>query len=118
MSILVTGANGTIGSLVVQGLARQGAEVQALVRSAGRTALPPGVAEVVADLTDVPSMRRALSGVRTPFLLNAVTPDEVTQALLALSLAAERPAGAAGHRGLGPVSHAHRLGGRGDGRHA
>ena len=89
MSILVTGSNGTIGSLVVQGLARQGASVKALVRQAGKAALPAGVAEVVGDLTDIASMRTALSGVRTLFLLNAVTPDEVTQALLTLSLARE-----------------------------
>jgi len=89
MSILVTGATGTIGSLVVQGLARQGATVKALVRKAGKAALPAGVAEVVGDLTDVASIRHALSGVRTLFLLNAVTPDEVTQALQALSLARE-----------------------------
>jgi uncharacterized protein YbjT (DUF2867 family) len=50
-------------------------------------AFPAGVTEVVADLTDVPSMRAALSSVRTLFLLNAVTPDEVTQALIALNLA-------------------------------
>ncbi|NEL80782.1 MAG: NmrA family NAD(P)-binding protein, partial [Xanthomonas perforans] len=42
-----------------------------------------------ADLTDVASMRAALSSVRTLFLLNAVTPDEVTQALIALNLAKE-----------------------------
>ncbi|HEY1398930.1 SDR family oxidoreductase [Roseateles sp.] len=88
-SILVTGASGTIGSLVVQGLARRGASVKALVRKAGKAQLPAGVAEVVADLSDIPSMRRALSGVRTLFLLNAVTPDEVTQGLQTLSLARE-----------------------------
>jgi uncharacterized protein YbjT (DUF2867 family) len=86
MSILVTGATGTIGSLVVQRLAAAGADVKALVRQPGKLA---GVAEVVGDLTDVPSMRTALSSVRTLFLLNAVTPDEVTQALIALNLARE-----------------------------
>ncbi|GAB3253522.1 SDR family oxidoreductase [Chitinimonas naiadis] len=89
MSILVTGATGTIGSLVVQGLAKQGATVKALVRQAGKANLPAGASEVVGDLTDVAAMRVALGGVRTLFLLNAVTPDEVTQALLALSLARE-----------------------------
>ncbi|QSI32142.1 NAD(P)H-binding protein [Variovorax sp. RKNM96] len=89
MSILVTGATGTIGSLVVQGLARAGAEVSAFVRTPGKQSFPAGVKEVVGDLTDVPSMRAALSSVRTLFLLNAVTPDEVTQALVALSLARE-----------------------------
>jgi hypothetical protein len=33
------------------------------------------------------AMRNALSGVSTLFLLNAVVPDEVTQALIALNLA-------------------------------
>ena len=89
MSILVTGATGTIGSLVVQGLASAGAEVSAFVRTPGKQSFPAGVKEVVGDLTDVPSMRAALSSVRTLFLLNAVTPDEVTQALVALSLARE-----------------------------
>lgn len=89
MSILVTGAAGTIGSLITQGLADAGAEVKALVRQPGKRAFPAGVTEVVADLTDVASMRGALSSVRTLFLLNAVTPDEVTQALIALNLAKE-----------------------------
>ncbi|WLG93963.1 NmrA family NAD(P)-binding protein [Pseudomonas sp. FP198] len=89
MSILVIGATGTIGSLVTQGLADAGAEVKALVRQTGKRAIPAGVTEVVADLTDVPSLRAALSSVRTLFLLNAVTPDEVTQALITLNLAQE-----------------------------
>jgi uncharacterized protein YbjT (DUF2867 family) len=44
---------------------------------------------LVGDLTDVASLRAAMSPVRTLFLLNAVTPDEVTQALVALNLARE-----------------------------
>ncbi len=89
MTILVTGATGTIGSLVVQGLAAAGAQVQAFVRQPGRQRLPAGVGEVVGDLTDVASLRQALSTARTLFLLNAVTPDEVTRALVALNLARE-----------------------------
>ncbi|AOY61005.1 NmrA family NAD(P)-binding protein [Xanthomonas citri pv. glycines] len=89
MSILVTGATGTVGSLVTQGLANAGAQVKALVRQQGKRPFPAGVTEVVADLTDVASMRAALASVRTLFLLNAVTPDEVTQALIALNLAKE-----------------------------
>ncbi|WP_129775351.1 NmrA family NAD(P)-binding protein [Peristeroidobacter soli] len=87
MSILVTGATGTVGSLVVQRLAAAGADVKALVRQPDKLTFPAGVTEVVGDLTDVTSMRAALSSVRTLFLLNAVTPDEVTQALIALNLA-------------------------------
>jgi uncharacterized protein YbjT (DUF2867 family) len=89
MSILVTGATGTIGSLIVQRLADAGADVKALVRQPGKLSFPAGVTEQVGDLTDVPSLRAALSSVRTLFLLNAVTPDEVTQALIALNLARE-----------------------------
>jgi uncharacterized protein YbjT (DUF2867 family) len=89
MSILVIGATGTIGSLVTQGLAQAGAEVKALVRQQGKREFPAGVTQVVADLTDVASLRVALSSVRTLFLLNAVTPDEVTQALITLNLAQE-----------------------------
>ncbi|MBL8277178.1 MAG: NmrA family NAD(P)-binding protein [Pelomonas sp.] len=88
MSILVIGATGTVGSLVAQGLAREGAAVTALVRDAARP-LPPGVQRVVGDLTDVASLRRAMSGVRTLFLLNALAPDEVTQSLQALNVARE-----------------------------
>jgi len=65
MSILVTGATGTIGSFIIQGLANAGAEVKALVRKTGKRDFPEGVTEVVGDLTDVASMRTALSSVRT-----------------------------------------------------
>jgi uncharacterized protein YbjT (DUF2867 family) len=89
MSILVIGATGTVGSLVVEGLAAAGAPVKALVRQPGKRPLPDGVTEVVGDLSDVPALRAALSSVRTLFLLNAVVPDEVTQALITLNLARE-----------------------------
>lgn len=89
MSLLITGATGTLGSFIVERLSVAGAPVKALVRQRGKRAFPAGVTEVVGDLTDVPSMRAALSSVRTLFLLNAVTPDEVTQALITLNLARE-----------------------------
>ena len=87
MTILVTGASGTVGSQIVRRLAGRGAEVAALVRTPGRTALPPGATEIVGDLGSASAMRAALSSVRTLFVLNAVVPDEVTQALTALNLA-------------------------------
>ncbi|MCW1243176.1 NmrA/HSCARG family protein [Pseudomonas sp. SAICEU22] len=89
MSILITGATGTLGSLITARLAEQGADVKALVRQPGKREFPAGVTEIIGDLTDVTSMRTALASVRTLFLLNAVTPDEVTQALIALNLARE-----------------------------
>ncbi len=89
MTILVTGATGTIGRHVVDHLTRRGADVRALVRDPARAALPDAVTVVQGDFLDVDAMRRALDGVSTMFLLNAVVPDEFTQALIALNLARE-----------------------------
>ncbi|MBD0272955.1 MAG: NmrA family NAD(P)-binding protein [Acetobacteraceae bacterium] len=89
MTILVTGSTGTIGSLVVSQLADRGAEVRAMVRDPAKAELPAGVAPVRADFLDVDAMRAALRGASTLFLLNAVVPDELTQALIALDLARE-----------------------------
>lgn len=87
MTILVTGATGTVGRNVVDQLLARGADVRALVRDPAKADLPAGVAVVKGDLLDVDAMRAAFSGVSTLFLLNAVVPDEFTQALLALNLA-------------------------------
>jgi uncharacterized protein YbjT (DUF2867 family) len=87
-AILVTGATGTVGRQVVQQLARRGANVRALVRDLTKADdLPAGVTAVQGDLLDVDSLRAAFQGVDTLFLLNAVVPDEFTQALVALNLA-------------------------------
>ncbi len=87
MTILVTGATGTVGRNVVDQLLARGADVRAFVRDPAKADLPAGVAVVKGDLLDVDTMRAAFSGVSTLFLLNAVVPDEFTQALLALNLA-------------------------------
>ena len=89
MTILVTGSTGTIGSQVVQRLAAQGARIRSLVRDASSAKIPAGVEPVRGDMADVASMRTALKGVDTLFLLNAVAADEVTQALGTLDLARE-----------------------------
>jgi uncharacterized protein YbjT (DUF2867 family) len=89
MTILVTGSTGTIGSQVVQRLADEGARVHALARDTSKLKVAAGVEPVQGDMTDVASMRAALEDVDTLFLLNAVVPDETTQALLTLDLAGE-----------------------------
>lgn len=89
MTILVTGSTGTIGSLVVRQLAERGADIRALVRDPGKAQLPAGVTAVKGDLIDVDAVRAALAGTSTLFLLNAVVPDELTQALITLDLAVE-----------------------------
>ncbi|MBZ9880930.1 NmrA/HSCARG family protein [Mesorhizobium sp. CA10] len=89
MTILVTGATGNVGSQVVNQLVKRGADVRALVRDPSKANFPAGVAVVQGDLLDADSLRSAFSGVSTLFLLNAVVPDEFTQALIALNLARE-----------------------------
>jgi uncharacterized protein YbjT (DUF2867 family) len=89
MTIFVTGATGTVGSQVVAQLADRGARIRALVRNPQAARLPESVEIAKGDLLDVESVRSALNGVRTLFLLNAVSPDELTQAMIALNLARE-----------------------------
>jgi uncharacterized protein YbjT (DUF2867 family) len=89
MTILVTGATGNVGRNVVEQLVKRGADVRVLVRDPAKASLPEGVAAVQGDLLDVDSLRSAFSGVSTFFLLNAVVPDEFTQALVALNTARE-----------------------------
>ncbi len=89
MTILVTGATGNVGRQVVEQLVKRGADVRALVRDPAKANFPAGVNAVKGDLLDVDSLRSAFSGVSTLFLLNAVVPDEFTQALIALNLARE-----------------------------
>ncbi len=87
MTILVTGATGNIGGQVIQHLVDRGADVRALVRDPSKANLPAGVAVMKGDFLDVDSLRTAFEGVSTLFLLNAVAPDEFTQALIALNVA-------------------------------
>ncbi|MDL5365892.1 NmrA/HSCARG family protein [Xanthomonas sp. NCPPB 2654] len=87
MTILVTGATGTVGRQVVEQLVKRGADVRALVRDPAKAKLPASVDVVQGDLLDVDSLRSAFSGVSTLFLLNAVVADEYTQALIALNVA-------------------------------
>ena len=89
MTILVTGATGNVGRQVVQQLINRGADVRALVRNPETANLPASVQIAHGDLLDLDSLRSALDGVSTLFLLNAVVPDEFTQALIALNLARE-----------------------------
>jgi len=89
MTILVTGATGNVGRHVVDQLVKRGAHVRALVRNPAKADFPAGVDVVQGDLLDVDALRGAFAGVSTLFLLNAVVPDEFTQALVALNVARE-----------------------------
>ena len=89
MSILVIGGTGHVGSLVVQELANRGAAARVLTTNPDQAQLPARMSAVKGDLLDPASMRAALQGVETVFLLNAVSPSELTQALITLDLARE-----------------------------
>jgi uncharacterized protein YbjT (DUF2867 family) len=67
--ILVTGANGNVGSELVNQLVGANQPVRVLVRSSSRSALPPHVEIVTGDLDNPESLSDALTGVRGVFLL-------------------------------------------------
>ncbi|MCJ2083518.1 SDR family oxidoreductase [Methylobacterium sp. J-090] len=87
MTILVTGATGRVGRNVVDQLAKRGARVRVLTRDPAKASFPEGVEIVKGDLLDLDALRNALAGIRTLFLLNAVTGDEFTQAIITLNVA-------------------------------
>jgi uncharacterized protein YbjT (DUF2867 family) len=89
VKILVIGGTGHVGSEVVKELNKRDADVRVLVRKPDVESLP-GVEMVVGDLLDPVSIDRALQGVDKLYLLNAVTPDELTQGLIAYDLAKKR----------------------------
>jgi uncharacterized protein YbjT (DUF2867 family) len=89
LKILVIGGTGHVGSEVVKELKKRDADVRVLVRKPDVKSLP-GVETVVGDLLDPASIDRALQGVDKLYLLNAVTPDELTQGLIAYDLAKKR----------------------------
>jgi uncharacterized protein YbjT (DUF2867 family) len=89
MTILVIGATGRVGRHVVQQLVHRGAAVRVLTRDRSKASFPTGVEVAQGDLLDIDALRTAFVGVRTLFLLNAVTGDEFTQAIITLNLARE-----------------------------
>ncbi|WP_426945079.1 SDR family oxidoreductase [Pseudomonas oryzihabitans] len=89
MTILVTGATGRVGRHLVQQLVQRDAKVRVLTRNPAGTDFPATVEVMQGDLLDLAALRRAFSGVSTLFLLNAVTGDEFTQALITLNIARE-----------------------------
>ncbi|NUT49929.1 MAG: NAD(P)H-binding protein, partial [Saccharothrix sp.] len=74
MTILVTGATGTIGGAVVRQLVEEGVPVRALTRDPANAALPSAVGVVGGDLTRPDEL--PLSGVTAVFLLAATGSDD------------------------------------------
>jgi uncharacterized protein YbjT (DUF2867 family) len=90
MKILAIGGTGGVGSKVVQQLIDRGATVHALIRKMeSATKLPKNVIPVVGDLLDPETLKKAMNGIDALYLLNAVLPDELTQGLIAIDVAAK-----------------------------
>ncbi len=91
--ILVIGATGLIGGLVAKGLLTRGQSIRLLVRdeSKARNLFPGDIAEIVrGDYDDPESLRRALSGCDSLFLVSADNPRQVQQEQKAASIAVEQ----------------------------
>jgi len=68
--ILITGASGNAGGAVLREVLKIGNGVRAMVRSKEESAkVPQGAIAVIADFADKPSLRRALEGVDTVYLV-------------------------------------------------
>ncbi|GGK25349.1 nucleotide-diphosphate-sugar epimerase [Pilimelia terevasa] len=86
MTVLVTGATGSVGRLVVDALRALGAPVRALTRDPAAAALPPEVEVLRGRVTEPATLGRALSGVDAMYL----APQSATAAA---TVAAARAAG-------------------------
>jgi uncharacterized protein YbjT (DUF2867 family) len=88
-NIVVTGATGTIGSRVVEGLLAKNAAVTALVRDAAK-AVPlaaKGAGTAVGSFEDRASLERAFAGADTVVLITAANAHADTQTLAAIDAA-------------------------------
>ncbi|PPK98111.1 uncharacterized protein YbjT (DUF2867 family) [Kineococcus xinjiangensis] len=80
MTVLVTGATGTVGRPLVRRLLAGGSRVRALTRAPARAALPAGAEVVAGDLTDTACLPGLFDGATTAHL---ITFDGATAAPLA-----------------------------------
>src|ERR1700687_667837 len=76
--ILITGASGMVGRAVLEEVRKTKQAVKAMYRNAeDAKKAPAGVASVLADFADGQSMRKALEGVETVFLVCSPIPQLV-----------------------------------------
>jgi uncharacterized protein YbjT (DUF2867 family) len=75
---LITGASGSVGKAVLREATRKTPKVRAMYRSKEEAAkAPSGCEAVVADYSDVPSLRRALEGVSSVYVVCSPIPQLV-----------------------------------------
>lgn len=75
MTILVTGATGTIGRHIINSLLATGQQVRALTRDPDAATLPGGVEVVTGDLTRPETLHTVFDGVRAAHLISASGDD-------------------------------------------
>lgn len=76
--ILITGASGSVGKAVLQEAIRKGSKVRAMYRSKEEAAkAPSGCEAVLADFTDKQSLRKALNGVNSVYVVCSPIPQLV-----------------------------------------
>lgn len=87
--VLVTGATGRLGQLLVPRLLARGATVRALTRDAARAdgLQAQGAEAAIGDFDDADALRRALQGVTHLFLLSPITPTLAQQQIAVVDAA-------------------------------
>ncbi len=85
MKTLIVGGTGTVGSEVVNQLQSEDTGIVVLTRSSDNIEkLPEGVEGVIGDLLQPKTLRTVFKGVDRLFMLNAVSPTECSEGLMAL----------------------------------
>jgi uncharacterized protein YbjT (DUF2867 family) len=85
MKVLVTGATGKVGAVVVEELLKRGVSVRVLVRESESPRKFPASVEIAnGNMLDPVAVEAALHDIDRLFLLNAIVPDELNQALIAV----------------------------------
>ncbi|MDA3645728.1 NAD(P)H-binding protein [Saccharopolyspora indica] len=92
MTVLVTGATGTVGRHIVRGLIDRGQQVRALTRNPATAALPDGAEVAAGDLADPGTLSEAFEGVEAMHLISfadaAYSPLRTAPEVLELALRA------------------------------
>ncbi|MGB7845604.1 MAG: SDR family oxidoreductase [Candidatus Acidiferrum sp.] len=89
--ILITGASGMVGRAVLEEMRKTKKTVKAMVRNAeDAKKTPAGVASVIADFADKASLRRALDGIETLYLVCSPIPQLVELESNAIDASKER----------------------------
>jgi uncharacterized protein YbjT (DUF2867 family) len=88
--VLVIGATGRVGRLVIDHLMRSGVPVRALTRRPAVARLPAAVEVVTGDLTAPDSLDAALHGIRAAFLLWTAPPTAIQAVVERLATHANR----------------------------